>query len=92
MALFMLKRFYFENSMSWNYRVVNKNASLGIHGVYYDESGKIIGMDQDPNYPSAEDCLELRTTLELMLEALSKPIVDYDEGMTKGSNNRNRAI
>ena len=58
---------------------MNKNGILGVHGVYYDEHGNIQGMDQDPNAPRAETSDELKTMLELMLEALEKPILDYDE-------------
>jgi hypothetical protein len=65
--------------MTWNYRIMNKNGLLGVHGVYYDGDGNIQGMDQDPNAPQAETIDELRTVLELMLEALEKPILDYDE-------------
>ena len=58
---------------------MNKNGLLGVHGVYYDEHGNIQGMDQDPNAARAETRDELRTMLELMLEALEKPFLDYDE-------------
>ena len=65
--------------MSWNYRVMKKDGCLGVHGVYYDEHGNIEGMDQDPNGPTGESLDHLKTTLELMLEALEKPILDYKE-------------
>lgn len=65
--------------MGWNYRVINKDGSLGLHGVYYDEHDNIEGMDRDPNAPTGENLDELRTMLKLMLEALEKPIIDYQE-------------
>ncbi|HZE70425.1 MAG TPA: hypothetical protein VE135_12985 [Pyrinomonadaceae bacterium] len=49
-------------------------------------------MDQDPNAPSAENRDELRTKLELMLEALEKPILDYEEVGTKEPINQNSAL
>jgi hypothetical protein len=71
--------------MGWNYRIVKKGGYLGVHGVYYGEHGNIQGMDQDPNAPTAETRAELRTKLELMLEALNKPILDYDKVNAKDS-------
>jgi hypothetical protein len=77
--------------MSWNYRITNKNGYLGVHGVYYDEHGNITGMDQDPNAPRARNRDELRAMLELMLEALEKPILDYEEVDRKNFKNHNDA-
>ena len=65
--------------MSWNYRVIEKDGGFGVHGAYYDEHENITGIDQDPNVPIGETVDQLRTTLELMLEALKKPILDYKE-------------
>ena len=65
--------------MPWNYRVVKKDGQLAIHGVYYDADGRINGIDMDANAPFGEDLEDLRGRLELMIESLQKPIVDYDE-------------
>ena len=65
--------------MGWNYRVIKKDGGCGVHGVYYDEHENITGIDQDPNAPTGESLDQLRTTLELMLEALEKPILDYNQ-------------
>ena len=64
---------------------MKKGGYLGVHGVYYDEHGNIQGMDQDPNAPTAETRAELRTMLELMLQALKKPILDYEKISAKGA-------
>ena len=64
--------------MSWNYRVVRKDNQLEIHGVYYDESENIIGIDEDPNFPFGEDLEELENRLYLMTEALKREIIDFD--------------
>jgi hypothetical protein len=78
--------------MGWNYRIMKKSGSFGVHGVYYDEHGNITGMDQDPNAPIAETHEELKTMLVLMLEALEKPILDYEKVETKDFINQNGAI
>lgn len=64
---------------NFQYRVVFKNGQLGIHGVYYDNSGNIRGMDIEPNVPLGYELDNLRHKLELMLKSLDKEILDYDE-------------
>jgi hypothetical protein len=64
--------------MAWNYRVIRKDGQLGIHGVYYDESGEIKSYDIEPNAPLGDDLDDLRTRLELMLESLGKEVLDFD--------------
>lgn len=63
--------------MSWNYRVVKKDDQLAVHGVYYDDAGKIIGLDENPNYPFGEDLDELQYRLALMNESLKQAIIDF---------------
>lgn len=62
----------------WNYRVIKKDCYLGIHGVYYDDSGKICNWDIDPNALQGSDLKDLRNRLELMLEALDKEVLDFE--------------
>ena len=62
----------------WNYRVLEKEGTLAIHGVYYDDNGKIQGWDQEPASPEAEDLDDLRASLESMLESLEKDIIKLD--------------
>ena len=64
---------------NYQYRVVFKNGHLGIHGVYYDNSGNIRVMDIEPNVPLGYDLDDLPHKLELMLESLDKEILDYDK-------------
>ena len=63
--------------MWWDYRVMNKAGQLAVYSVYYDDNGKIEGWSEMPFSPEADDLEELRTTLELMLEALTKDILEY---------------
>jgi len=63
--------------MKWNYRVVRKEKHISIHEVYYDENGNAISISQNPVAPEAEDIKELKDTLELMMEAISKEILEY---------------
>ena len=63
----------------WNYRVAKHGKYLAIYEVYYYENGNVRGSSQDPVSPEAEDLAQLKTTLELMLEATDKDILDLDE-------------
>ena len=64
--------------MTWNYRVMKRDGLLAIYSVYYDDGGIIQGWSVDPFSPEADDLEELRTTLELMLEALAEEIIEYE--------------
>ena len=64
--------------MTWNYRVVKKDNQLTIHGVYYNEDGKLVSIDEAPNFPYGEDLDELKNRLNLMNESLNKSIVDFE--------------
>ncbi len=64
--------------MSWNYRVIKKDGHLAVYPVYYDDRGTIRGSSEIPFSPEAENLEELRTTLELMLDALEKEIIEYE--------------
>ena len=72
----------------WNHRVMRHNTGtedeyLAIHEVYYgmdDEDGKgKTGWTQDPVAPYGDTLNELRETLERMLRALDKPIMEYKD-------------
>ena len=63
-------------TMSWNYRVMKKAGHLAVYPVYYDDRGNIRGWSERPFSPEAESLEELRTTLELMLDALEKEIIE----------------
>ena len=64
------------------------NVVYGIHEVYYNENGDIWGITDEPitvmsdkfeHDMSENDCVgELRLSLEWMLKALDKPVIDLD--------------
>jgi hypothetical protein len=67
----------------WNYRVVKttdevtKEEYLEIKEVYYDAVGTPMGYcDSDV---SGESLQEIRSTLELMMSALDKPMLNFDK-------------
>lgn len=64
---------------TWNYRVVKKGGYLAIHEAYYDESGNVHLLSRDPVSPESEDLAQLKTTLELMQEALNDGIIDFEQ-------------
>ena len=67
----------------WNYRVVEKKAYDGtfyyqIEEVYYDKNKNINGFG-DARIPFGEEIDDIKFTLEMMLKALDKPVVPYEE-------------
>lgn len=69
--------------MSWNHRVVRRvypdaEVLYEIHEVYYNPDGTVDMMTVDGIDPIGEDLAGLRWTLEHMLRALEKPVLDYD--------------
>lgn len=65
--------------VTWNYRVVKKRGYLAIHEAYYDENGNVRLLSTDPVSPESEDLAQLKTTLELMQEALDDGILDFEQ-------------
>jgi len=77
----------------WNYRVVRKKNiyidptdkkervgyMYAIHEAYYDKSGHVGSITQDPVEPFGENIEELRHSWVMMAEAFGKPILDYDD-------------
>lgn len=68
--------------MSWNYRVIrhvkNNEEFYHVHEVYYDDNGTPTMVSTEPIAPYAESVEDLKWVLERMLEALDKPILDYE--------------
>ena len=68
--------------MSWNYRVMREISMdeeiLTIREVYYEPDKETLrAYSFEPNYPMSTEGLDgLRWTLQAMLEALDKPIVE----------------
>ena len=74
--------------MSWNYRVVKKvtKIPLGetdiryeIHDVYLDESLDIVNIGRI-SFPMGDDVESLQWSLERMMEACKKPVIEYNTG------------
>lgn len=68
--------------MSWNYRAVvtrtNGETSYAIHEVYYDEQGKENGLTECGIAPIGDSLDDLKLCLELMLNAINKPLLSWD--------------
>lgn len=74
--------------MSWNYRVVKRTESVphlgepvisyGIHEVYYDKSGKINGVTEEPVIISCDNHLDLYDTVDRIVKCLNKKTVVYE--------------
>lgn len=62
--------------MSWNYRVVKVNNEYGIHEIYYDNAGRIVGHSESSVIPVVDTVEELRQVLLLFQEALEKDVVE----------------
>jgi hypothetical protein len=74
--------------MSWNYRVVKKitkiplgetDITYEIHDVYYDENLDIVNIGR-LSFPMGDDVESLQWSLERMMEACKKPVLDYNTG------------
>ncbi|MFW5975271.1 MAG: hypothetical protein ACOCP6_00775 [Desulfosalsimonas sp.] len=76
----------------WNYRIVRRkhawkdprtekevvSYSYGIHEAYYDKSGKVGAITEDPVEPFGENIEELRHSWARMAEAFGQPLLDCD--------------
>lgn len=78
----------------WNYRIVERRqgdvVTLTIHEVYYDADGNVSAWVEEPSAPYGEDdWSSLYADLTLMVGALDKPALDYDElpGNTQPGDN-----
>jgi hypothetical protein len=52
--------------------------TYAIHEAYYDNSGHVGSITQDPVEPFGENVEELRHSWVMMAEAFGQPILDYD--------------
>jgi hypothetical protein len=62
----------------WNYRVVRRGDQLAIHEAYYNGQEVPHSITKTPVSPSADNVEELGHLLKLMMEALERPILEYD--------------
>jgi hypothetical protein len=74
--------------MSWEYRVVQKvtkiplgetDITYEIHDVYFDENLDIVNIGR-LSFPMGDDVESLQWSLERMMEACKKPVIDYNTG------------
>jgi hypothetical protein len=80
--------------MAWNYRVVKKvtkiplgetDITYEIHDVYYDENLDIVNIGR-VSFPMGDDVESLQWSLERMMEACKKPVIDYNTGEEQDRN------
>lgn len=68
-----------EGGVSWNHRVVRQvihgEEWLGIHETFYDIDGGM-AWTEEPGGVVGESVEDLRVTLERMLSALDRPVID----------------
>jgi hypothetical protein len=70
--------------MRWNYRVIRhtgvsaESAYFAIHEVFYDEKDEPASCTSKSIDVSGETVEEMRSSLQRMLQALDKPILDYN--------------
>lgn len=74
----------------WNYRIVRhtrtvgkgdeswKNVSYSIHEAFYTTDGLVGSITTDPICISGDNLAELRDCYALIIEAFSRPVLDYD--------------
>lgn len=76
----------------WNNRVMKRTYThlegtpdeftedyFAIHEVYYDDEGEVTTYTTEPTSPRGENIEELRQSLEWMMEATKKPVLNYDK-------------
>jgi hypothetical protein len=64
----------------WNYRVVEKDGYYGIHEAYYDDKkDKPHSITKNEVSPFGETLDELKSSLQMVSEALDKPVLHYED-------------
>ena len=67
----------------WNYRIFRHTKDgeewFAIHECYYDENNKVTGWTTRQIDPYGDSVEELKDVLEMMYEALDKPVLEYDD-------------
>jgi len=78
--------------MGWNYRLIKRNKPVAeslnkiypdgytyfaIHTVWYDKDGNPNGISENSVEMTGEEVSDLKYDIEKMLEAVSKPVLDY---------------
>lgn len=61
----------------WNYRVARRGTKVAIYEAYYDSTRGVTSLSEEPVSPEADDLDELRATLELLIQALDRSVLEY---------------
>ena len=69
--------------MSWNYRIIrdNRDLSLAIHEVYYNEAGQPTKMGAEPAVVISEEVSGIGDVLVMMRSACRKPVLLFVDGV-----------
>jgi len=62
-----------------DYRVVFKEGVYAIYEVFFNARGDIYSVGDIPEILETKEFGDLRSSLELMIEALSKPVIIFDD-------------
>ncbi len=69
--------------MSWNHRILRRTFEgetfYAVHEVYYDENGNPNGCTDESVSPKGETMDELRSDILSFHDALTKPILNYED-------------
>ena len=69
-------------SGGWNYRLIRRQTEFGeeiaIHEVYYDEDGEPRSCSKEPVPVAGEDIEVFEKDVDLMKQAFSKDVLDYE--------------
>lgn len=76
--------------MSWNHRILKRTypgafveTLYQVHEVYYDDSGKPTMCTENPISVTGETVEEIYETLNRMIKAAEKPVLDWDDFNTE---------
>lgn len=68
--------------ITWNYRVIHKiengEHTYAIHEVYYNENGEPWNVTVNSTAPLGETLQELLDDLEHYIDAINRPILEFD--------------
>lgn len=69
--------------MGWDYRVMRHREGedqwLSIHEVYYDKESGPNAWSEEGMRPGGNNLVELKGDLLMMMRALERPVLDYEE-------------
>ncbi len=69
--------------MSWNYRVVKRTykeeVTYSIHEAYYNYTGNVDMISENPIAPIGETIEELEEDMKHYRAAMNKPVINYED-------------